>query len=114
MRISYWSSDVCSSDLPAAHRALGLARGEAGPVALAHALFHDRGELAAVVGVAERGLEGELVGQDEGAPADRTSVVSGQRVSVRGDLGGRRVINKKITQDRHLTHFDVSYQQQRT
>src|SRR3546814_16826630 len=35
-------------------------------------------------------------------PADRTSVVSGKSVSVRVDLGGRRIIQKKKTIQRYI------------
>src|SRR3546814_19825337 len=37
---------------------------------------------------------------DSAGPTDRKSVVSGKRVSVRGDLGGSRIIKKKTRQTR--------------
>src|SRR3546814_14578348 len=67
MRISDWSSDVCSSDLH-----LDVDR-------QFHAGHHQS--------AAHRHL-GTL-------PADRKSVVLGKSVSVRVDLGGRRIIKKK-------------------
>src|SRR3546814_13534024 len=85
MRISDWSSDVCSSDLPAA-RSLGLrhrlpGEGRAG-------------------GLQARPRDGRLTDRDgkpirAGLTGDRKSVVEGKSVSVRVDLGGRRIIQKK-------------------
>src|SRR3546814_13283447 len=75
MRISDWSSDVCSSDLRrhASGMPGGLRRGRrtlghcAAPRPGGHPAFH----------------------------GDRKSVVWGKSVSVRVDLGGRRIIKKK-------------------
>src|SRR3546814_16887802 len=93
MRISDWSSDVCSSDLEdgAEHdvfrKLLGfgfdhhhrIAGGGDDQVELAGLHFVQRGvELIFAILV-----------------ADRTSVVWGKSVSVRVDLGGRRIIKKK-------------------
>src|SRR3546814_13312732 len=77
MRISDWSSDVCSSDL--------------------------RG--VAAVEIQRRTLEilGTLQVERRQHPvADRKSVVSGKSVSVRVDLGGRRIIKKKRTLDKMI------------
>src|SRR3546814_11272577 len=84
MRISDWSSDVCSSDLLLAgvvqvlgpflrmdHRALETL--DAGKV----------GRVAAFVGIVAAAEEQDV---------DRKSVVSGKSVSVRVDIGGRRLI----------------------
>src|SRR3546814_10868332 len=90
MRISDWSSDVCSSDLPTFrqqreqgedHRRLAGAAGDQ----VADADHRHR----RLPGPGERAPRhaGEL-------PADRKSVVVGKRVSVRIDLGGRRIITK--------------------
>src|SRR3546814_16534494 len=78
VRISDWSSDVCSSDLcparPArARRDVGLLR-------------RSGDEPTRAVDAARR---------EEGPLADRKSVVWGKSVSVRVDLGGRRIIKKK-------------------
>src|SRR3546814_20555453 len=115
MRISDWSSDVCSSDLierleAVAHDAFGRA-GEAVEV-IAVVDVDDVGEFGACRAGAERG-DADIVrrhllvkrfgeGQDErlGGIIDshrrpaRTRVVWGKSVSVRVDLGGRRSINK--------------------
>src|SRR3546814_12317916 len=108
MRISDWSSDVCSSDL-------GLSReirpGACGvydaatdkyifprPCRVAHHLRHGPARLSARHGRDRKPLRGTAAA-DQGAVArsslDRKSVVSGQGVSVRVDLGGRRIIKKK-------------------
>src|SRR3546814_15262968 len=71
MRISDWSSDVCSSDLgPLGLRVVGQ-----GGVLVARARVDRRGD----------------AGADD---CDRKRVVSGKSVSVRVDLGGRRLIKK--------------------
>src|SRR3546814_20446912 len=81
MRISDWSSDVCSSDLK---RVFLKRAGEAGERAY---------ELTADFPV----LPGDTL------RLDRKSVVSGKSVSVRVDLGGRRSITKHIQSDtKHL------------
>src|SRR3546814_14393730 len=75
MRISDWSSDVCSSDL--LRVIAGLEAPGAGSVAIGG---------AAVDPPDRRAHQPAL---------DRTSVVWGKSVSVREDLGGRRIIKKK-------------------
>src|SRR3546814_12161783 len=78
MRISDWSSDVCSSDLQVREERLDqdlLAR-----------------EVVEQAALGDAGGVGDRL--DRGA-ADRKSVVSGKSVSVRVDLGGRRIIKKK-------------------
>src|SRR3546814_18911759 len=92
MRISDWSSDVCSSDL--LHVVMALAEHALGR--LAH---HGEGfgqqvvELGAVCNAL---LEFGRLGLQLRV-GDRKSVVSGKSVSVRVDLGGRRIIKKKNT-----------------
>src|SRR3546814_6050317 len=79
MRISDWSSDVCSSDLARFHRELA----EQFP----DALYGSRRDFSA-----------KLAGEFDAALAtgsDRKRVVKGKSVSVRVDLGGRRIIKKK-------------------
>src|SRR3546814_19240310 len=94
MRISDWSSDVCSSDLPAAREAEGMRAGQqrkAGRAA-GKLLFPYR-YLVRDHGAGERDDQrGRLVREFF---RDRKRVVSGKRVSVRVDLGGRRIIKKK-------------------
>src|SRR3546814_16176408 len=91
LRISDWSSDVCSSDLGIGDRA--------DDIAATVAIEIDRG---AHEGAGhELGLaEGAGPGPDEGVGRDmaflaRKSVVLGKSVSVREDRGGRGIINKQ-------------------
>src|SRR3546814_12056823 len=95
MRISDWSSDVCSSDLAAMP-----------------ARYRDRGPFQAATAFAlpwgrDRAPGRGAPGRTPADPARRRpaqprhparkSVVSGKRVAVRVDLGGRRLIKKKTT-----------------
>src|SRR3546814_18856569 len=88
MRISDWSSDVCSSDLVAGVAAtlpdVGILLGVLPTVALTAGLHSGRGAVAL--------LAAAMVLQ---ALEDRKSVVSGKSVSVRVDLGGSSIIIKK-------------------
>src|SRR3546814_13624907 len=88
MRISDWSSDVCSSDLPGErvqapsfwiddHADRIIAHGQATDQTAPHLNFFRPGMA------------------DIEAVEDRKSVGSGTSVSVRVDLGGRRIIKKK-------------------
>src|SRR3546814_16114345 len=86
MRISDWSSDVCSSDLDRLDDARGFMAG-------------DRGEGVRIGAVDEMQIRMAKPARD-GADThlvrvDRKSVVQGKSVSVRVDLGGRRIIKKK-------------------
>src|SRR3546814_15861299 len=104
MRISDWSSDVCSSDLrnPVPHADFVAAvqgPGASGPAAAGApvprqclGLHTVRGSIGLVGG------HGGHSGLDH--RADRKSVVEGKSESVRVDLGGRRIINKKKTNTR--------------
>src|SRR3546814_20152744 len=89
MRISDWSSDVCSSDLlsVALYRQVAPPWLSPAPLPCVAPTFLDvvkprRGHLA-----------------DSPSPpvshADRKTVVYGKSVSVRVDLGGRRILNKQ-------------------
>src|SRR3546814_18610011 len=101
MRISDWSSDVCSSDL----------------------VFLKRGDPEGLITLFERHLERQETTEIWQALvyhmlqihpedprrlaefirvlfADRKSVVSGKSVSVRVDLGGRRIIKTKTSVER--------------
>src|SRR3546814_16920707 len=108
MRISDWSSDVCSSDLGrrlSTKRILeivtehgvetpdrGLVKLPAGRLAASTLNRHMR----------QRGYDTERMTREPAAvryqaerAKDRKSVVSGKSVSVRVDLGGRRILKKK-------------------
>src|SRR3546814_20545143 len=107
MRISDWSSDVCSSDLADAvvlsaldsiAWALNVRGGDVAhtPVALAYAIVSADG--TADLYVAPDKLT-DAVRQHLGHAVrlDRKSVVKGKSVSVRVDLGGSRLLKKKST-----------------
>src|SRR3546814_14522482 len=98
MRISDWSSDVCSSDLV---WVTGKTPIEGGADAVLAALRESQQVAVAPPAVAtgaafayrDFGAPGRIVSDDR--IADRKSVVEGKGVSVRVDLGGRRIITKK-------------------
>src|SRR3546814_15913708 len=105
MRISDWSSDVCSSDLGVRVRAgLVEAGHEHAAAVVAHRLTPPAPHAEVAAAGAEQGARvvarpGQLV-LDQcpavgGEGEDRKSVVEGKSVSVRVDLGGRRIIPKK-------------------
>src|SRR3546814_6653416 len=89
LRISDWSSDVCSSDL-AQHRggqgAQGFGRDPRSPQ-------HCDQRAARRAQRRQGGGRGSL---------DRKSVVKGKSVSVRVALGGRRSMKKKTQKPRHI------------
>src|SRR3546814_15510408 len=97
MRISDWSSDVCSSDLN-----LGISQG--GHENAPPAICHQGGDHGFAQVNADKGQHTLLqrhaeVTQNKAEPRhtarDRKSVVKGKSVSVRVDLGGSRLIKKK-------------------
>src|SRR3546814_13382777 len=115
MRISDWSSDVCSSDLGRCLVVLHVGFGFDANLLLLNA---HRDDLAGVAlgGLGEcadichvdflsgsrtrdhRGLDGDGKAASRHRctrSADRKSVVSGKSVSVRVDIGGRRILKKK-------------------
>src|SRR3546814_13910997 len=107
MRISDWSSDVCSSDLAGQ---AGLQRlHDPPPLAVAAHVVPLRYRMAANVSALQEdragaGLVGFVLAHRDhlrraralGGGRDRKSVGYGKSVSVRVDLGGRRIMNKKI------------------
>src|SRR3546814_20839063 len=111
MRISDWSSDVCSSDLFAAGSldlvlsvlSLHWVNDLPGTLLqIGRALKPDGLLLAAMIGgdslreLRDALLRAELEVED-GVSPDRKSTVWGKGGSVRLDLGGRRLIKKKNT-----------------
>src|SRR3546814_18897805 len=97
MRISDWSSDVCSSDLRTRHflRHYGT-RGHRSAHPARRALSAQRLSMVTDRPAALHHHRGYLGDADSGV-GDRKSVVEGKSVSVRVDLGGRRIIKKKKT-----------------
>src|SRR3546814_13546449 len=105
MRISDWSSDVCSSDLPdPEERALYFPRfgvdGLEWPARIASWIDTRLVDLQTGDTITEPARPGELLLRGATVFAgyfragDRQSVVEGQSVSVRVDLGGRRFLTK--------------------
>src|SRR3546814_14898302 len=100
MRISDWSSDVCSSD---------LSRRRKPPATRRAARWTSATLLASRIRL-------NMLSPKKAPPraTDRKSDVEGKRVSVRVDLGGRRIIKKKkkrqLTYDGLLTrnHYCIS------
>src|SRR3546814_18035666 len=98
MRISDWSSDVCSSDLlprwcrPTRTSAMAIDNVTFGIQEQALQVQRRRLELIAA-NIANADTPGFQA-------RDRKSVVEGKSVSVRVDLGGRRNIKKKKTRSR--------------
>src|SRR3546814_19314952 len=95
MRISDWSSDVCSSDLTTQ---IWFTTGRRRYVII-DAPGHKEFLKNMVTGAAQADAAILVVdavqGLAEQTRRDRTSVVSGTSVSVRVDLGGRRIIKNK-------------------
>src|SRR3546814_15243314 len=98
MRISDWSSDVCSSDLSSRRsddRLISTTEPAAAPAAPATANTQvSAGPTRCVRKRQPCQRFANRLGSVKIAPADRTSVVQGKNVSVRVDLGGRRILNK--------------------
>src|SRR3546814_20633252 len=86
MRISDWSSDVCSSDLPTVTQ--WVLPPTDGRPEFRPADFVESRDTLYSLSMEGKGSAGPLV-------ADRKSVVEGKSVSVRVDLGGRRIIKQK-------------------
>src|SRR3546814_12246226 len=107
MRISDWSSDVCSSDLVTDESSCAAAVGAAvsafgGVDVLVNNAFADGNHRSFEESLLEEwratmevNLWGPLQMTKAVVPVDRKSVESGKSVSVRVGLGGRRMINKK-------------------
>src|SRR3546814_15594185 len=106
MRISDWSSDVCSSDLPDEIEEPIVSKVEADAQPIIYlALFSDRHSSLEITDYADRYVKDRL--QNLGGVADvrifgerryaidRTSVVEGKRGSVRVNLAVRRFTKKK-------------------
>src|SRR3546814_11980585 len=101
MRISDWSSDVCSSDLTVKKARTWLTENEQAYVfhdfkkdGITRALIADwLRDVSSDVLLNRKGTTGRKL-SDEQKAADRKSVAKGKRVSYRVDSGGRRIIKK--------------------
>src|SRR3546814_19072248 len=104
MRISDWSSDVCSSDLPDAGQreqdVRDLWKGEGCRIRRHRKVARDA--RLRTLSERPRGQEDHRRAHEDRDPGagphepDRKSVVSGKSVAVRVDLGGRRTMRKKL------------------
>src|SRR3546814_12931464 len=96
MRISDWSSDVCSSDLEWLHLVDLNGAVEGHPVnGEAVSRILDAMTIPVQLGGGIRDMATIEMWLQKGVRRDRKSVVSGKSVSGRVDLGGRRIIKKK-------------------
>src|SRR3546814_12558742 len=99
MRISDWSSDVCSSDLlnhGGTEMGQGLNTKVAQVVAEVFQVEMDRVQITAT------NTDKVPTTSPTAAPSgERKSAVQGKRVYVRVDLGGRRIIKKRRTSITH-------------
>src|SRR3546814_1536401 len=87
MRISDWSSDVCSSDLPDAPGLVRLRMRRSG--------ISVRSAVTCTMAAVDPSSRSSTTTISAGARSEERRV--GKGVSVRVDLGGRRNIKKKIT-----------------
>src|SRR3546814_18898551 len=103
MRISDWSSDVCSSDLDHADHVLVQRKRFAvmAGLQLGQCRYHHLAHREQAVGVVGAEHEAADACRQGGILEDRKSVVSGKSVSVRLDLGGRRTIKHKNDKDKN-------------
>src|SRR3546814_15600036 len=98
MRISDWSSDVCSSDLDRQSN-VQIVDWRNAPISRIYYRYEEGDDYEEEI--AGRRVEGFVEARRNISIArgnlrrDRKSVVEGKRVSVRVDLGGRRSIKKK-------------------
>src|SRR3546814_13632237 len=102
MRISDWSSDVCSSDLPVFHQPYTSSRRLARLGSLARIRRRRSKSRSAAINRSPPSASASTTPHgstiSECPPdliPDRKSVVEGKRGSVRVVLGGRRIIKKK-------------------
>src|SRR3546814_12135043 len=112
MRISDWSSDVCSSDLSVSMNTLPLPLTfeiDSMPPATQMSWRSTMicfAAVAIVISPDEHCRSIDMPGTVTGRPArsaDRKSVVEGKSESVLVDLGGRRIITKKNNYIQHRT-----------
>src|SRR3546814_16210695 len=107
MRMSDWSSDVCSSDLYTAQGEVASPLGNDHPFVRPYGQFPCKDGYVFFGGYTDKfwRITCETFGEPEVADdpeinsmrkrSDRKSVVKGKSVSVRVDIGGRRIIKKK-------------------
>src|SRR3546814_14103430 len=115
MRISDWSSDVCSSDLQRRSEVeVGVQFEDIGLGAIAG--IAERGDFAQVARLRHAAIgifgieQADIIAVGIAAERiDRKSVVQGKRLSVRVDIGGRRCIKKKNTYRKEKDSAEKEY-----
>src|SRR3546814_20966914 len=109
MRISDWGSDVCSSDLyycGGERVVVGATGAVCPPVSAAPcSAFASPVPAPGASGAAASFVAASAAG----AASDRKSVVSGKSVSVRVDLGGRRILTKNKRIGRANIRYNLKY-----
>src|SRR3546814_19888297 len=111
MRISDWSADVCSSDrVRVQSYASSVASSDGRNEGVKVWAYYNHGLPGGSIVFDLRGISSENSQMDVFRvllqfARDRKSVVYGKRVSVRVDLGGRRIIKKKKPQTENKTHI---------
>src|SRR3546814_12994062 len=106
MRISDWSSDVCSSDLAQGVTVENAIGGSGSDLLIGNAVANELkggagNDILWGAGGADKLWGGSgsdtfvFAASSDSRPGNRKSVVSGQSVSVRCDLGGRGLLKKK-------------------
>src|SRR3546814_15410591 len=111
LRISDWSSDVCSSDLPFAR---AMKRFSVGPSSTMMVVTFSSSTSApwlfSALAIADsttlRIMWAAFLSENLSRLTDRKSVVAGKSVSVRLDHCGRRIIKQKNKY--RLIHFDIN------
>src|SRR3546814_19270149 len=102
MRISDWSSDVCSSDLFVVFGVLLVVSVVAARGTLRQGPPLRWGDAFTTASTFANHLGQNATLSLYDAARDRKSVVEGKSVSVRVDLGGGRIIKKKKKQEKRL------------
>src|SRR3546814_10943760 len=111
LRISDWSSDVCSSDLrlPASVKIISEDNLKQSETDFLPILTRIRASKPDALGtyVLDQQASNLMRQYQQFGLSDRKSVVQGQRVSVRVDHGGRRIIKKKS--QKSLAHKTIPH-----
>src|SRR3546814_14868366 len=113
LRISYWSSDVCSSDLvvasPAPSSSSSLSRNQSAAAGTSSRVNSPTSSARS----APWRNKPMSARRPDNKPRDRKSVVKGKSVSVSVELGGGRIIKKKKNNMIQKTHKHTSNKEEK-